>query len=209
MRKVKYEDWEPIYHEICEYFSFDPAEDDRAAHLLADLIPSDDSPRLSDCVKNKPVTVCGNAPGLKDELDKAGGVIIAADAAAAVLLEGGIIPDIIATDLDGIDEYAIDLNRRGTILVVHAHGDNIPRIKSWVPRFTGPVVCTCQGRPFDSIYNFGGFTDGDRAVFLAHHFGASSVGLIGFDCDDPDVTPMKMGKLFWTRKLLTGLGYDC
>ena len=209
MRKVKYEEWEPIYQEICEYFAFSPAEDDRAAHLLAGLIPSDAYPRLSDCVKNQPVTVCGNAPSLKRELDKARGVIIAADAAAAVLLDGGVTPDIIVTDLDGIDEYAVDLNSAGTILVVHAHGDNIPRIKAWVPRFTGPVVGTCQGLPFDSIYNFGGFTDGDRAVFLAHYLGATSVNLIGFDCDDPDVTPMKMGKLFWTRKLLIGLGYDC
>ena len=209
MRKVKYEEWEPIYQEICEFFSFDPAEDDQAAHLLEDLITSDAYPRLSDCVKNKQVTVCGNAPGLKQELHKAEGVIIAADAAAAVLLDGGITPEIIVTDLDGIDDYAVDLNREGTILVVHAHGDNIPRITSWVPRFTGPVVGTCQGRPFGSIYNFGGFTDGDRAVFMAHYLGASSVGLIGFDCDDPDVTPMKKGKLFWTRKLLSGLGYDC
>ena len=33
----------------------------------------------------------------------------------------------------------------------------------------------------DIVYNFGGFTDGDRAVFLAEELGAKKIFLIGFD----------------------------
>ena len=199
MRRVKYEDWEPVYQEICEYFSFDPAEDDRAAHILASLTTQDAIDLLKSRIAGKPVTICGNAPTLSQELDAISGVIIAADAASGVLIRHGITPDVIVTDLDGIEDEAVTLNRKGTILVVHAHGDNIPRIQTWVPRMKGPLVLTTQGKPFGHVYNFGGFTDGDRAVYLAHEMQASDVTLIGFDLDDLMVTPMKKGKLQWAE----------
>lgn len=208
MRRVKYDDWEPIYQEICEYFSFDPAEDDRAAHILADLTSQDATALLKNLIFGKTVTVCGNAPTLVQELDTITGVIIAADAASGVLIRHGITPDVIVTDLDGIEDEAITLNKKGTILVVHAHGDNIPRIRTWVPRMKGPLVLTTQGKPFNHIYNFGGFTDGDRAVYLAYEMQASDVKLAGFDLDDPEVTPMKKGKLQWARKLLSLCGHE-
>jgi 2-amino-4-hydroxy-6-hydroxymethyldihydropteridine diphosphokinase len=206
---VRYDEWEPIYLEICEYFSFEPSEDERAARIAAGLSKADASVELRDLITNRKVTVCGNAPCLKDDLSRVSGVVIAADAAAAVLVSAGIMPDIIVTDLDGIDEYAIDLNRTGTILVVHAHGDNIPRLQAWIPRIPGPLILTTQGRPFANIRNYGGFSDGDRAVFMAKECGASRITIIGFDCDDSDVSPVKKGKLIWARRLLTKIGYDC
>lgn len=208
MRRVKYEDWEPVYQEICEYFSFNPAEDDRAAHILADLTIQDATDLLKSRIAGKPVTICGNGPTLSKKLEAITGVIIAADAASGVLIRHGITPDVIVTDLDGIEDEAVTLNRKGTILVVHAHGDNIPRLRTWVPRMKGPLVLTTQGKPFGHVYNFGGFTDGDRAVYLAHEMQASDVTLIGFDLDDPVVTPMKKGKLQWARKLLSLIGHD-
>jgi uncharacterized Rossmann fold enzyme len=206
---VKYEDWEPVYQEICEYFSFDPVQDEQAAQVAASLSKSNSIDILIQTITGKPVTVCGNAPCLKEELDKISGVIIAADAASAVLLRSGIRADIIVTDLDGIDDYATRLNESGTIMVVHAHGDNIPRLKTWIPRLPGPMVLTTQGRPFDHVHNFGGFSDGDRAAYMAQECGASSVTLIGFDCDDPSVSPIKQGKLIWARRLLADIGYEC
>lgn len=208
MRRVKYDDWEPIYQEICEYFSFDPTEDDRAAHILADLTSQDATALLKNLIAGEQVTICGNAPTLVQELDTITGVIIAADAASGVLIRHGITPDVIVTDLDGIEDEAITLNKKGTILVVHAHGDNIPRIRTWVPRMKGPLVLTTQGKPFNHVYNFGGFTDGDRAVYLAYEMQASDVKLAGFDLDDPEVTPMKKGKLQWARKLLSLCGHE-
>ena len=35
--------------------------------------------------------------------------------------------------------------------------------------------------PLENVYNFGGFTDGDRCVFLAEEFGAKKIVLVGMD----------------------------
>lgn len=206
---MKYEEWEPVYQEICEYFSFDPAEDERAAQIAAKLTDTNSIEVLFKKIAGNTVTVCGNGPCLKDQLSEITGIVIAADAASAVLLNAGIRADIIVTDLDGIDDYATGMNQTGTIMVIHAHGDNVPRLKTWIPRFAGPLILTTQGKPFDHVYNFGGFSDGDRAVYMAQECGAVSINLIGFDCDDPTVTPVKQGKLIWARKLLANIGYDC
>jgi uncharacterized Rossmann fold enzyme len=209
MKPVKYDEWEPVYHEICEYFSFDQNEDTRAAERAAELSSSDALSGLVSSIRDRSVTVCGNAPGLQNQLGLISGTVIAADGAAGVLLKNDVIPDVIVTDLDGIDDYAIGLNESGTILVVHAHGDNIPRLERWLPCLTGPVLLTTQGKPFAHLYNFGGFSDGDRAVFMAKELGAASIAIIGFDCDDPGVSPIKKGKLIWARKLLAMIGYEC
>lgn len=205
---VRMSDWEPHYLEILDYFNFDREDDERSARLLADLLRRDDLPLLEECVAGKHVTVCGNAPCLRRDLDRCSGTVFAADAAADILYAHGILPDAIFTDLDGATDTFLEMNAAGTIIVVHAHGDNIPLIRKWVPRFTGPVVGTTQSTPLPHIHNFGGFTDGDRAVFAADALGAEEVTIIGFDLDDRDVDPMKRGKLFWARKLLALLGYD-
>jgi uncharacterized Rossmann fold enzyme len=204
---MKFEDWEPHYCEILEYFGFDRAGDEEAARLLASLLDRDNLLSLASLTDGNEVTICGNAPCLKDDLEKIRGVVFAADAAAEVLDAHGICPDAIFTDLDGATDRFLDLNREGTIVVVHAHGDNIPLLKHWVPRFTGKIVGTTQAAPLPHVYNFGGFTDGDRAVFAADELGACSITLAGFDLDDQNVEPMKRGKLFWARKLLALIGH--
>ena len=42
-------------------------------------------------------------------------------------------------------------------------------------------IGTTQTNPFNKIQNFGGFTDGDRGVFLASHFDAKKIILFGMD----------------------------
>ncbi|NMB78706.1 MAG: DUF115 domain-containing protein, partial [Methanomicrobiales archaeon] len=135
------------------------------------------------------------------------GIVFAADAAAEVLDDHGIRPDAIFTDLDGATDRFIDMNREGTIIVIHAHGDNMPLLNHWVKRFPGKVVGTTQAAPLPRVYNFGGFTEGDRAVFAADDMGASAITLAGFDLDDTNVDPMKRGKLHWARKLLALIGH--
>ena len=78
-------------------------------------------------------------------------------------------------------------------------------MKSLVPKLKH-VVGTTQARPLENVYNFGGFSDGDRCVFLAKEFGAKTIKIIGFDLDDTNVTPKKLKKLKWARKLLGDLG---
>ena len=56
--------------------------------------------------------------------------------------------------------------------------------------------------PVDAVANYGGFTDGDRAAFLADHCGADRLVFPGWDFDDPDVDGMKARKLDWAERLL-------
>jgi len=206
---MEFSEWEPLYEEILDYFSFDRAADEAARDRAVSLASHDDYAVLKRLVRTRDVTVCGNAPSLKDEIINISGLVCAADAAALVLYREGIRPDIIFTDLDGADEPFAVMNREGTILVIHAHGDNIPLLNIWIPQTDGPLVLTTQAAPAPGIYNFGGFSDGDRAVHAVLHLGAASVRLIGFDCDDTRVNPMKRGKLIWAKRLLKRLGYDC
>jgi uncharacterized Rossmann fold enzyme len=206
---MEFEEWEPYYREILEYFGIEREGDEEAARILASLITRDDLPLLSALCRGKTVTVCGNAPCLPHELGGIEGCIFAADAASEVLWRSGIRPDAVFTDLDGATDDYLVMNRKGTVMVIHAHGDNIPLLLHWVPLFPGPVVGTTQGRPFPPLYNFGGFSDGDRAAFAADSLGADRICFVGFDLDDQDVDPMKRGKLQWARKLLRLIGYEC
>ena len=209
--RMEFAEWEPHYVEILAYFGFSREDDEKAAELLATLIPRrDDLAALSALIKNRDVVVCGNAPCLVKELEriKKGSIVLAADAAADVLYEHGILPDAVLTDLDGATDLLLEMNAKGTIVVVHAHGDNIPLLKHWAQRFTGPVVATTQSTPLPHVHNFGGFSDGDRAVFAADALGARTITLAGFDLDDRDVDPVKRGKLAWAKNLLALIGHD-
>ncbi|NYT05260.1 MAG: DUF115 domain-containing protein [Methanomicrobiales archaeon] len=205
---MRFEEWEPHYTAILDYFGFDRAADEEAALLLARLAPRDDHALLAAFCRDRAVTVCGNAPCLAGELSLISGTVFAADAAADLLYGHGIRPDAVFTDLDGATDRFSLMNREGTIMVVHAHGDNMRLLRTWVPRFEGPFVATTQARPLPGVHNFGGFTDGDRAVFAAHALGAASVRIVGFDLDDRGVDKVKRGKLVWARRLLSLLGHD-
>lgn len=206
---MEFEAWEPYYEEILAFFAFPREKDEEAARVLASLLPRDDCARLAALCSGSTVTVCGNAPCLGNELDRITGRVFAADAAAVVLFREGIRPDAVFTDLDGATDEFLAMNREGTIIVIHAHGDNIPLLCSWVPRFTGPVVGTTQARPSPPLHNFGGFSDGDRAAFAADALGAVRIVFAGFDLDDQDVDFMKRAKLAWARRLLRLIGYAC
>jgi uncharacterized Rossmann fold enzyme len=107
------------------------------------------------------------------------------------------------TDLDGAPETAIRLTTYGTPVAIHAHGDNTEAIRTYVPECQlSRVLPTTQAAPADPIENFGGFTDGDRAAFLADHLGADSLVFPGWDFDDPAVTRQKRRKLAWAERLL-------
>lgn len=208
MKFSNFEEWEPYYQRILEYFSFDRARDEEAARLLSGLLPHDDLSLLARQAADQVVTVAGNAHTLDREIGQRRGRLWAADAAAEWLWQQGIHPEAVFTDLDGTTESFLEMNTQGAIMVVHAHGDNMPLLRYWVPKFSGPIVGTTQSQPLSNIHNFGGFTDGDRPVFTAHALGAREVRIIGFDLDDPNVDPIKRGKLFWARELLHLLGYD-
>ena len=208
---MKPEVWDQYSVKILDYFGFSREDDEEAARLLSSILPGNDISLLTDTISGSDIIVAGNAPSLPDDIKKTdfeGKIVIAADAAARVMKKGGVIPNIVFTDLDGLDDDVLEMNEAGTILAVHAHGDNMPLVKSWVPKMKGPVVGTTQSTPLENVYNFGGFSDGDRGVFAAYELGAKSVSLIGFDLDDKSVDPVKHGKLMIARKLLHLLGHD-
>jgi uncharacterized Rossmann fold enzyme len=120
---------------------------------------------------------------LKNDYDLKDYVLVAADGATTALIEQKLVPDIVATDLDGNIDDILLANIRGANIVIHAHGDNIDRIAS-LSSFFNNVLGTTQAQPVGNLYNFGGFTDGDRAIFLAVALGASEITLAGMDFGD-------------------------
>ncbi|MCE5297251.1 MAG: DUF115 domain-containing protein [Euryarchaeota archaeon] len=155
------------------------------------------------------VTVFGNGPRLEEELSKRSfrGTLISAGCATSVLMRNGVQPDMFVTDLDGPLEADILSNLKGAVAVLHAHGDNRSLIARSAKEFRGKVVLSTQSKPFDGVNNFGGFTDGDRAVMMARTFGAKSITLIGFDFENPVTKTgadkgVKKRKLAWAKKLI-------
>jgi uncharacterized Rossmann fold enzyme len=210
---MKFNEWEPIYCEILEDFGFSRRKDEEACSLLARILASfghHQGPvidELCHLIRGRSVVVCGNAPSLSQNLAAALSsikthVTIAADGATSSLLRFRVIPDVIVTDLDGNMEDILRSNQLGSTVVVHAHGDNHEKLKEYVPRLCR-VLGTAQCAPVEGVFNFGGFTDGDRSVFLAKHFGAATIRLLGFDFHDPTVTPRKRKKLLWAERLVT------
>ncbi|MCS7116539.1 MAG: DUF115 domain-containing protein [Nitrososphaerota archaeon] len=182
-------EWWPWYSKIISTFRFDRSEDQRSADILSNLLkgrglePSD----VRRLIEYKPVIVFGAGPSLKNDLMRlskfdllSSCVVISADGATTALLSIDKIPNIVVSDLDGRISDLIEANRRGAYMVIHAHGDNIPAIEKYVPMLDR-VLGTTQAEPRPHVYNFGGFTDGDRAVFLAVEFDAKVIGLAGMD----------------------------
>ena len=204
---MEFDEWEPLYLQILADFDFNRSEDEASARILADLLHGRAGALadLRSIISGRDVAVCGNAPSLASEIDSImpDQIVVAADGATTVLMANRTIPDVIVTDLDGTIEDIISASEKGSFVVVHAHGDNIPAVRSVVPRLQGTrVLGTTQSEPFDDIHNFGGFSDGDRCVFLAKASGAASVTLFGFDYDDPDVNDVKKKKLGWAKRLI-------
>jgi len=169
-------------------------------------------------IKNRELIVFGAGPSLEKSIVKHKNLFtdkikISADGATTALLKNSILPDIIVTDLDGRIVDQIKANAEGSIIVVHAHGDNLDKIKSYVPSFKGPIAGTTQTNPknYSKLNNFGGFTDGDRAVYLADHFHAKKIYLMGFDFNKKigeysfagkKDKNLKLKKLEWCKALI-------
>jgi len=210
---MKFDEWEPIYKLILEDMHYDRIYDEASARILSKLLETKLRKKIPDVIdiellhkalNGKDVLVCGKAPCLKDDIknvDFKKYVVIAADGATSILMSNGIAPNVIVTDLDGNMDDEAKANELGAIMVVHAHGDNMDALGEELPRLKR-VIGTTQSTPLSNVYNFGGFSDGDRSVFLAKEMGAKSITLIGFDFSDKNVTPTKKKKLLWAEKLI-------
>jgi hypothetical protein len=201
---MDFDTWTPVYEAILADFGYDRTGDERARDVLATLTDPFDWGHL-DHVADATVAVCGAAPCLHDELDVArdADVVFAASTAADVCLDAGVDVDCMVTDLDKNPETARDRTGEGVPVAAHAHGDNVDLVREHVPTFEGEFVLpTTQAAPRGPVENLGGFTDGDRASFLADHCGAATLRFPGWDFDDPTVAGEKAKKLAWAERLL-------
>lgn len=180
MSRVAPRGWYPRYRSILGRMGYSESDDAASARILASSMRGDCEGELARLVRARPVFVVGAGPSLPRD---AGALLrhprvtrIAADSAARFMCESGAPPHAVVTDLDGscLDEAA-----RGALMVVHAHGGNADRVADSA-RFARRVG-TCQCRPPEGLRNYGGFTDGDRAAFMADALGASQIFLLGMD----------------------------
>ncbi|HTT44805.1 MAG TPA: 6-hydroxymethylpterin diphosphokinase MptE-like protein [Thermoplasmata archaeon] len=220
---MEYSVWAPRYDRIRAEFGFPFEREVEAADLLDSLLPASTPPdplaRLRPLVEGRTAVIAGLAPRSGPPpiwrlpaTDRAP-VIIAADGATATCLDAGLVPGIVVTDLDGPVPAEVAANRRGSFAVLHAHGDNRAALQEWVPQFPGVVVGSWAGPPRPRLLNVGGFTDGDRAAYLADHLRAERVLLWGFDFvrtapTDPAAHEVKLAKLTWASRLLGELAAD-
>ena len=117
---------------------------------------------------------------VKENYDLNDYLIVSADGATTAMLEDDLVPDIVATDLDGKMEDLLAANSLGSYFVIHAHGDNEELINTYTTRFD-KILGTTQSKPIGHLYNFGGFTDGDRAMFFTLALGCKEMVLAGMD----------------------------
>ena len=186
--------WERYYNEILDDFGFSRDDDEKSAKILDEILSEHGCLTLDDLSQivgfSDKYIVFGAGPSLKDHIielkenyDLKDYVLVSADGATTALIEERICPDIVATDLDGNIDDILLANLRGANIAVHAHGDNLDAVIKFTSFFNN-VIGTTQAQPVGNIYNFGGFTDGDRAIFLAVALGASEITLAGMDFGD-------------------------
>jgi uncharacterized Rossmann fold enzyme len=186
---VRFIDWFPYYQDIRQQFGYSTEKDQEAANMLSKMIKKKalDIKVLQRKIARRQVIAIGAGdsliPNIKFIKQHRRFVKIVADGATGVLIENHIKPDIVVTDLDGDTSFLRKAERAGAIIVVHSHGDNVEELKKIVPTLRH-VIGSTQVMPVENVYNFGGFTDGDRCVFLADEFGAEEIVLVGMEFGD-------------------------
>ena len=188
-------EWEEWYEEILDTFGFLREDDEKTADLLNKILAKHgfltideffDEIMLKKGFTEKFI-VFGAGPSLKEHIaflkenyDLSKYMLVSADGATTALLEEDVVPDIVATDLDGKMSDLLTANSLGSYFVIHAHGNNEELIDLWTTSFD-KILGTTQSVPIGNLYNFGGFTDGDRAMFFAVELGAREMILAGMD----------------------------
>ena len=186
---MRFIDWFPYYQDVRQQFGYSTEKDQYAANTLSKMIrkKSLDIKVLQRKIARRHVMAIGAGdsliPNIKFIKKNRKFVKIVADGATQALIENHIKPDIVVTDLDGDTSFLRKAERVGAIIVVHSHGDNVEELKKIVPTLRR-VIGSTQVMPVENVYNFGGFTDGDRCVFLADEFEAQEIVLVGMEFGD-------------------------
>ncbi|GGP19217.1 hypothetical protein GCM10007981_02010 [Thermocladium modestius] len=108
------------------------------------------------------------------------GLIIAVEGRSLSILSGmGIRPDVVVTDFDFEPEKLIGYDG---VVLGHAHGDNMGIFKGYAGRMAR-IIPTVQSWPTGCSILPPGFTDGDRAAYIAAYMGARIIHVYGFKPD--------------------------
>lgn len=191
---MDFNEWGGWYKEILDTLGFSREGDENTAALLDKILDEKGCltiEEFSDEIMEKKDTskfiVVGAGPSIKKHIkyvkenyDLNDYLIVSADGATTAMLEDDLVPDIVATDLDGKMDDLLAANSLGSYFVVHAHGDNEELIVKWTTSFD-KILGTTQSKPVGHLYNFGGFTDGDRAMFFTLALGCEEMVLAGMD----------------------------
>ena len=176
--------WNKKYNEILKEFGYSKKDDIESAKILNSKITKKIPKKtLTKLIQNNDVFIIGAGPSLLKSIKTlkkfSNGVKIVADGAIQAFLENDLKADILVSDLDGDLKSIKKIGKTNTLIFVHAHGDNIEKLDlvSGFKHWAG----TTQTKEFGKLYNFGGFTDGDRCVFLANYFNAKNIILVGMD----------------------------
>jgi len=191
-----------LYHRICEDLGY-PRQGDRLArdYLARRVQRAAPVPDFA----SRTVAICGAGPSLNDELARLTDVdaIVTASTATDVVEDAGYSIDMMVTDLDKNPATAARLTTEGIPVAIHAHGDNIGLLQGWLSRCDLRwVIPTTQAGPIGPVQNPGGFTDGDRAAYLADQGDAAKLEFIGWDLFDEGVETVKRRKLQWAAVAL-------
>lgn len=178
--------WQPWYNQITEKLKLDKEADHNTAKTLENTLPKPKIINLAKLVNDKECIIFGAGPSLETDLKKIkqanwlNKTLISADGATSAVIKYRN-PDIIVTDLDGNINDQLAAWTQGSWLVIHGHGDNLKKVREITPKLDERVIGTTQTKAFGKLHNFGGFTDGDRAAFMARELGASKIYLAGMD----------------------------
>jgi len=189
--------WKKRYLLILKELNYSQKKDKESAIILDSILKkTNTADKILKLINGKTVFVIGSGPSLSNAIPKLKklkkSIKIAADSSLKPLVDNGIIPDIVVTDLDGDENTIKKIAKTKSIFVIHAHGDNIEKLE--LVKKIKNCIGTTQSNPFNKIQNFGGFTDGDRGVFLANYFGAKKIILFGMDFGN------RIGKFSNTKK---------
>ena len=176
--------WGKRYLLILKELGYSQKKDRESAIILDSILKKTNTTgKILKLIEGKTVFVIGSGPSLSNAIPKLKklkkSIKIAADSSLKPLVDNGIIPDIVVTDLDGDENTIKKIAKTKSIFIIHAHGDNIEKLE--LVKKIRNCIGTTQSNPFNKIQNFGGFTDGDRGVFLANYFGAKKIILFGMD----------------------------
>ena len=189
--------WKKRYFSILQELNYSEKKDKESALILDSILKKTDTiKKVRKLIEGKTIFVIGSGPSLSSAIPKLKklekSIKIAADSSLKPLVDNGIIPDIIVTDLDGNEDTIKKISKTKSIFVIHAHGDNIEKLQ--MVKKMKNCIGTTQTNPFNKVQNFGGFTDGDRGVFLASYFNAKKIILFGMDFGN------QIGKFSNTKK---------